>query len=317
MFLVVYKSLLEFKKCVIKKIHNKNDEKMSVLLPIVAFFFGWISSPYSFVTFLKKILATSLARFFIPFVIIYNMVYYQVGSFSLMLFSGIAAIISYIFLVSIFKDRLVALCGSYVNIGWLGFPFALLIFGQSVSAAMIALYIGGSIFGNVWAINAVSTEKLPIQQTLRKLLQSPPVIALLLALCLRLVGIQNWHLGGWVSNLYSFAKFGMVFAGMAILGIWLSQTKVNLADLKFSLRVMFYKLIIGMIICSVCYFALPIAYFKAHIAVLFFLFCLPPAANIVAIETHYQGTGHSARYIAAGTIVSMMVMIIFAGLYFI
>lgn len=289
--------------------------KMSILLPLVAFLFGWVSSPYTFVDTLKKWLASSLARFFIPFVIVYNMVYYQAGSFSLMLFSCAAATISYIFLAFIFKDRLVALCGSYVNIGWLGFPFSLLIFGPSVSAPMIALYIGGSIFGNVWAVNAVSTETHSLKQTVRKLLQSPPVIALIVALLCRLLGVQNWHLGPWITELYAFAKFGMVFAGMAILGIWLSQTKVSFSDLKFSLKVMFYKIIMGVVVCSLCYFALPVIYFKEHIAVLFFLFCLPPAANIVAIETHYQGTGHSARYIAAGTITSMIIMIAFALVY--
>ena len=38
------------------------------------------------------------------------------------------------------------------------------------------------------------------------------------------------------------------------------------------------------------------------------MFCLPPAANIVALETHYQGTGRSAAYIASGTIVSCVLL---------
>ncbi|MBJ7435635.1 MAG: hypothetical protein JHC54_07755, partial [Acinetobacter sp.] len=40
-------------------------------------------------------------------------------------------------------------------------------------------------------------------------------------------------------------------------------------------------------------------------------FCLPPAANIVALETHYQGTGMSAKYIASGTIISCVVVSIY------
>ena len=41
------------------------------------------------------------------------------------------------------------------------------------------------------------------------------------------------------------------------------------------------------------------------------MFCLPPAANIVALETHYQGTGRSAAYIASGTIVSCVCVLRF------
>ena len=37
-------------------------------------------------------------------------------------------------------------------------------------------------------------------------------------------------------------------------------------------------------------------------------FLLPPAANIVALETHYQGTGYSAKYIASGTIASSILI---------
>ena len=44
---------------------------------------------------------------------------------------------------------------------------------------------------------------------------------------------------------------------------------------------------------------------------MFLLFCLPPAANIVALETHYQGTGMSAKYIASGTIISCVVVSIY------
>jgi hypothetical protein len=44
---------------------------------------------------------------------------------------------------------------------------------------------------------------------------------------------------------------------------------------------------------------------------MFLLFCLPPAANIVALETHYQGTGTSAKDIASGTIVSCVVVMLY------
>ena len=59
------------------------------------------------------------------------------------------------------------------------------------------------------------------------------------------------------------------------------------------------------------YFFLPISHIESYIGVMFLLFCLPPAANIVALETHYQGTGISAKYIASGTIVSCVVCVMY------
>lgn len=42
--------------------------------------------------------------------------------------------------------------------GMAGLSFALALFGPEVSAPMVALYVGGSIFGNIWAVSAVSPD---------------------------------------------------------------------------------------------------------------------------------------------------------------
>lgn len=256
-------------------------------------------------------LATVLARVFIPVVIVYNMVFYQAGSLSLMIFSFVSAILLYVLFIQIFKDRLGALCFSYVNMAWLGFPFAVAIFGTQVSAPMVALYIGGSIFGNIWAVTAVSDTPQPKSIILKKVLKSPPFIALMISAVLRLLGfehIQNKH---WVEIIYAASKIGMTFAGMCVLGMWLRQTRVHLADIWRSSGILALKLACGVVICSVAYFYLPIPHVQNYIGLMFLLFCLPPAANIVALETHYQGTGVSARYIASGTIVSCVVIAIY------
>lgn len=284
---------------------------MSLVLPTLAFIFGWLTATWKSSETLKVFCSRILARFFIPFVIIYNMVYYQSGSLSLMLFSFISAFLVYLGFVYFFKDRLIALCASYVNLAWLGFPFALAIFGHQISSAMIALYIGGSLFGNIWAVSAVSSAPQDTLSLAKKVLLSPPVIALIISAILRLLQVQNFQEPSWVLHLYQFAKVGMVFTGMCVLGMWLRHTKVEKADLWHSVCVMLPKLLFGVIICSVSYFCIPIDTFKDYIGLMLFLFCLPPAANIVALETHYQGTGYSARYIAAGTIVSIVVILIF------
>ncbi|SDC14562.1 permease [Acinetobacter boissieri] len=289
---------------------------MSIGLPIFAFVFGWLIQNFSIAPHLKKFFSIVLARCFIPFIIIYNMLFYQSGSLLLILFSLATSIIVYMVCTFIFKDRLVALCASYSNIGWLGFPLALLIFGHSMSAAMIALYVGSSIFGNIWAIQAVSDVKPTWSDILKKVMQAPPMIALCLALILRLLSVQNiLHDQWWLLDLYAFAKFAMVFAGMAVLGMWLSQTKVVMRDLKYSARIMLVKLAVGAVLCGLLYVLTSNIFIHTHIALLYFLFFLPPAANIVALETHYSGTGKSAQYIAAGTVVSICTIALFALIY--
>ncbi|MCU4414424.1 permease [Acinetobacter sp. WU_MDCI_Axc73] len=287
---------------------------MNLLLPLVAFIIGWILAQTRFAIRLKPTFATLLARVFIPIVIIYNMVFYRAGSLSLMLFSLVSAVLLYALFMQFFKDRLGALCFSYVNMAWLGFPFAIALFGPQISSAMVALYIGGSIFGNIWAVTAVSSAPQSKLVILKKVMQSPPFVALVLAGLFRLMGLQHVQNTFWFDHIYSASKVGMTFAGMCVLGMWLRHTKVNLDDLKRSSGILGLKIICGVVLCSIAYVYLPIPHIQQYIGVMFLLFCLPPAANIVALETHYQGTGVSAKYIASGTMVSCMVIAIYGML---
>ena len=102
------------------------------------------SSDFSFRN-VKTVLSAWLSRLLIPIVIIYNMVFYQPGSLSLMLFSSGSAFLIFFAYLALFKDRLLALCVSYTNMGWLGFPFAMALFGPDATAPIVALYIGVSL----------------------------------------------------------------------------------------------------------------------------------------------------------------------------
>ena len=88
--------------------------------------------------------------------------------------------------------------------------------------------------------------------------------------------------------------------------------KVYKKDLLQSSGIAVLKLGGGVVLCGLTYWLIPIPKIEQYIGVMFLLFCLPPAANIVALETHYQGTGISAKYIASGTIVSCIVIAIYA-----
>lgn len=282
---------------------------MALLLPIIAFICGLILASFNTTTSLRSVLSMLLARVFIPVVIIYNMVFYKAGSMSLMLFSFSSAIIIYFIYYFISKDRLQALCFSYTNMVWLGFPIALALFGPEVSAPLIALYIGGSIFGNTWAVTSVSSEPQSFLDIAKKVIQSPPVIALMIAALFRLLNVQSLQQHQLIDVIYNSAKWGMSFAGMCVLGMWLRKTRVHIEDLLKSFKVALLKLLCGAVICAISYRFLPIPHIQDYIGVMFLIFCLPPAANIVALETHYHGTGVSARYIAAGTMVSCVICV--------
>lgn len=284
---------------------------MALLLPAFGFLCGLGLASISAAASLKALLASGLARCFIPIVIIYNMVFYQPGSLSLMLFSFVSAVLMFYFFQLILKDKLRALCVSYVNLAWLGFPFALALFGPEVSAPMVALYVGGSIFGNIWAVTAVSAAGQPWASAAEKVALSPPVLALLLAGIFRLLGLQHLQEHHWIDLIYQCAKIGMSFSGMCVLGMWMRRTQVHWQDILRSSRIFALKLLCGAAVCSLAYAFAPIPQVERYIGVMFLLFCLPPAANIVALETHYQGTGASAQYIASGTIVSSALV----GLY--
>lgn len=282
---------------------------MALLLPIIAFLIGYFA-----VERLKPIrpcLAASLARLFIPILIIYNMVFYQQGSLWLVGLSFMSSVIFFSFFYVIRQDKLQALCLSYLNGAWLGLPFAIAVFGTAATNTIVALYIGGSLFGNICAVMAVSQAKQSSTFIIKNVLQSPPVVALSLAGILSFWDFSAYQHTLLIDMLYQTNKFLVTFAGMCVLGMWLSKVKIQLSDLLLSIRLILMRMLVAVVICIAAYFLLPIPHLALTYAVIFMFFCLPPAANIVALETHYQGTGYSAKYIASGTIASAFIISVY------
>ena len=113
------------------------------------------SSDFSFRN-VKTVLSAWLSRLLIPIVIIYNMVFYQPGSLSLMLFSSGSAFLIFFAYLALFKDRLLALCVSYTNMGGLAFRL-LWPYLDLMLQLLLLRYILESLFGNAWAVTAVTT----------------------------------------------------------------------------------------------------------------------------------------------------------------
>ncbi|WP_180085601.1 permease [Acinetobacter sp. YH12103] len=279
---------------------------MALILPLLSFLIGYWGVQY--LKPIRPVLAALLARVLIPVLIIYNMVFYKAGSLWLMGFSIFSSIVLFSLFYYFAKDKLRALCFSYLNGVWLGLPFALAVFGTDAISTMIALYIGGSLFGNVSAVIAVSQTRQDWTFILKNVLQSPPVIALSIAGVLSFWDFSHYEFHPILQWAYAANKFLVTFAGMCILGMWLRHVRIQLRDLKRSLVLISGRFIFALGLAGIAYIFLPIPHQLLTYSVMMMYFLLPPAANIVALETHYQGTGHSAKYIASGTIASAILI---------
>lgn len=279
---------------------------MVLLLPLISFLIGYWGVHY--LKAIRPLLAALLARLLIPLIIIYNMVFYKEGSLWLIGFSILSSIVLFSLFYAFAKDKLRALCFSYLNGVWLGLPFALAVFGPNAMPTMIALYIGGSLFGNVSAVIAVSQTRQSWGFILKNMLQSPPVIALSIAAILSFWDLSQFEFNSLIQWSYAANKFLVTFAGMCILGMWLSKVRIQLSDLKRSLLLISGRFIFALGLAACAYAFLPIPHQVLTYSVMMMYFLLPPAANIVALETYYQGTGVSAKYIASGTIASAILI---------
>ena len=282
---------------------------MALILPLISFLIGYFA--VQSLTPIRPLLAALLAKIFIPFIIVYNMVFYTPGSLWLLILSLCSSIIFFSVFYAVAKDKLRALCFSYLNGAWLGFPFALAVFGPQASSIIVALYIGGSLFGNVSAVMAVSQTRQSSKFIMKNMIFSPPVIALAIAGILSIWDFSQWQNDWRVQGLYQLDKFLVTFSGMCILGMWLSKVKIGWGDLKRSVLLIGARAILSIPILIAAYYLLPIPHQTLIFAVIFMFFLLPPAANIVALETHYQGTGYSAKYIASGTIASAILITLY------
>lgn len=204
------------------------------------------------------------------------------------------------------------MCFSYSNIGWLGIPIASSIFGKEASAIMIALYVGGSIFGNSFSSIAFNSKDSNFKKNIIKIIKSPPIISIIIAIFIKKLNIDSFLSKQYLDLIYTVAKFGMTFCGMCVLGMWLKNSKYEKSDFIESIYSSFLKFILGLI-----FVLLLMSIFDQNdiiiknIYVILLIFILPPAANIVALETAYRKTGKSVNYIGVSTIISLIYILFY------
>ena len=230
------------------------------------------------------------------------------------------------------NDPVQQLAFVYLNAGLFGIPVVAGFWGEEAVRVYIGAYIGNSIMGNILGTSllrggskteagvgegnapdarAARSRGGTLRTVLRGLRTSPPVIAVVVGLlCLPAGPILSQYGAGF----YRVLTWVFSFIGMIVLGMWLGAAKLHRTDLT---RAAGWALLRAGLVSVYSVGVLALARWAhdtagvhfdqllAHPQVLFILAVLPPAANIVILETHYRHEGTAAPVIAAGAAVSV------------
>ena len=214
----------------------------------------------------------------------------------------------------------------YLNAGIFGIPVVASFWGEEAVRLYVGAYIGNSVMGNILGTSLMRREanadgltnsqskparKAAVGAVLRSLLTNRPIIAVAIGLiCLPAGPFLNTHAAG----IYRLITWVFSFVGLMVLGMWLSTARLHRTDLKQAVRWALLRVVlvsvysVGVLTAARWMHTrtgMHLEQLMAHPQVLFVLGVLPPAANIVILETHYRHEGTAAPVIAAGAAVSV------------
>ena len=219
----------------------------------------------------------------------------------------------------------------YLNAGIFGIPVVASFWGEEAVRLYVGAYIGNSVMGNILGTSLIRretntdglttsrakptrkavTHKAAVGAVLRSLLTNRPIIAVAIGLiCLPAGPFLNTHAAG----IYRLITWVFSFVGLMVLGMWLSTARLHRTDLIQALRWALLRVVLVSVysvgILTAAHWmhthtGVHLDQLLAHPQVLFILGVLPPAANIVILETHYRHEGTAAPIIASGAVVSL------------
>lgn len=219
----------------------------------------------------------------------------------------------------------------YLNAGIFGIPVVASFWGEEAVRLYVGAYIGNSVMGNILGTSLMRretntdglttsrakptrkavTHKAAVGAVLRSLLTNRPIIAVAIGLiCLPAGPFLNTHAAG----IYRLITWVFSFVGLMVLGMWLSTARLHRTDLTQALRWAVLRVVLVSVysvgILTAAHWmhthtGVHLEQLLAHPQVLFILGVLPPAANIVILETHYRHEGKAAPIIASGAVVSL------------
>lgn len=303
---------------------------MGIILPLIYLGLGLglaLLLPERWSTRLKEGASTLLTRWIIPAVIIYTVATSRPELFFVAASTMVLMLLGVLCAGRITRDPVQKLAFVYLNAGLFGIPVVAGFWGEEAVRVYIGAYIGNSIMGNILGTSLLRGDASTgrsragesasrnrggtLRTVLRGLSTSPPVIAVVVGLlCLPVGPFLSQHGAGF----YRVLTWVFSFIGRIVLGMWLGAAKLHRTDLTRAAGWAFLRA--GLVsVYSVGVLALArwahdaagvhFDQLLAHPQVLFILAVLPPAANIVILETHYRHEGSAAPVIAAGAVVSV------------
>ena len=214
----------------------------------------------------------------------------------------------------------------YLNAGIFGIPVVASFWGEEAVRLYVGAYIGNSVMGNILGTSLMRretntdglttsrtkpTQKAAVSAVLRSLLTNRPIVAVAIGLICMPTGP---FLNTYAAGIYRLITWVFSFVGLMVLGMWLSTARLHRTDLKQALGWALLRVVLVSVysvgILTAAYWMhthteVHLDQLLAHPQVLFILGVLPPAANIVILETHYRHEGTAAPVIAAGAVVSL------------
>lgn len=280
---------------------------------------------------LKESASALLTRWIIPTVIVYIVATSRPELF-FMAASTMVLMVLLVRCAAFFtNDPVQRLALVYLNAGIFGIPVVASFWGEEAVRLYVGAYIGNSVMGNVLGTSLMRrepntdglttsrakptrkavTHKAAVVAVLRSLLTNRPIIAVAIGLiCLPAGPFLNTHAAG----IYRLITWVFSFVGLMVLGMWLSTARLHRTDLTQALRWAVLRVVLVSVysvgILTAAHWmhthtGVHLDQLLAHPQVLFILGVLPPAANIVILETHYRHEGTAAPIIASGAVVSL------------
>ena len=302
---------------------------MGIILPLLYLGVGFglaMLLPERWANRLKESASALLTRWIIPTVIVYIVATSRPELF-FMAASTMVLMALLVRCATFFtNDPVQRLALVYLNAGIFGIPVVASFWGEEAVRLYVGAYIGNSVMGNILGTSlmrresntdgltnsrAKPTRKVAVGTVLRSLLTNRPIIAVAIGLiCLPAGPFLNTHAAG----IYWLITWVFSFVGLMVLGMWLSTARLHRADLTRAagwalLRVVLVSVYSVGILTAAHWMhthtGVHLEQLLAHPQVLFILGVLPPAANIVILETHYRHEGTAAPIIASGAVVSL------------
>lgn len=280
---------------------------------------------------LKESASALLTRWIIPTVIVYIVATSRPELFFMAASTMVLMALLVCCAAFFTNDPVQRLALVYLNAGIFGIPVVASFWGEEAVRLYVGAYIGNSVMGNILGTSLMRreantdglttsrskptrkavTHKAAVGAVLRSLLTNRPIIAVAIGLiCLPAGPFLNTHAAG----IYRLITWVFSFVGLMVLGMWLSTARLHRTDLTQALRWAVLRVVLVSVysvgILTAAHWmhthtGVHLEQLLAHPQVLFILAVLPPAANIVILETHYRHEGTAAPVIAAGAVVSV------------